>query len=206
MTNIPRITPIAITLLLAMLVTACSTTRVTSMWTDPSYLGAPHKILVVGIAKNPLNKRIFEDETVKQIKARGTDALAMYSVMGDVKQSDHTVVARAMQEQGADAVLIARMVRKKTVEFYVPGDVTIQPTYYRSWREYYGYGYQSLYTPGYMAEDEFAIVETNLYNAKNDKLIWSAASETEMRGSDQKLIKSYIGVMVKALADEKLLP
>jgi len=199
-------TTICVTLFLAILATACATTRLTSVWKDPSYQGVPHKILVIGVAKKQVNKRIFEDEVVKQLKARGTDAVAGYTIMGDKKQSDHTVVAAAMQKQGADAVLISRMVSKKTVEFYVPGSVTYPPDNYRHWREYYGYGYQTIYTPGYMAEDEFAVAETNLYDTRSEKLIWSAASETEIQGSDQKLIKSYIGTMVKALAEEKLLP
>ncbi|MSM38148.1 MAG: PAS domain S-box protein [Geobacter sp.] len=63
----------------------------------------------------------------------------------------------------------------------------------------------AVYTPGYTAEDEYALMETNLYNAGNNKLIWSAASETEIFGSNQDQIKSYIGVMVDAMSDQELL-
>ena len=48
-------------------------------------------------------------------------------------------------------------------------------------------------------------METNLYDARNDKLIWPATSETEIMGSDQNQIKSYIGVMVNSMGDKKLL-
>jgi hypothetical protein len=161
--------------------------------------------MVIGVAKKPVNKRIFEDEFVRQLKARGTDAVAGYTVMPDEKQVDHAVIAAKVKEQGADAVLISRLVSKKTVRTYVPGSVTYPPSYYGNWRDYYGYGSQAMYTPGYTAEDEYALMETNLYNAGNDKLIWSAASETEIRGSDQNQIKSYIGVMVNAMAGQKLL-
>jgi len=44
-----------------------------------------------------------------------------------------------------------------------------------------------------------------LYDAANDKPIWSASSEKEIRGSDQKQIISSIGVMVNAMADQRLL-
>jgi hypothetical protein len=54
-----------------------------------------------------------------------------------------------------------------------------------------------MYTPGYIVEDEYAIIETNLYEAKSDKLIWAASSETGLRDSSQALIREYIGVMVK---------
>jgi len=192
-------------MLIAMFIPACTTTTLNSAWKDPSYQGQPRKIMVIGVAKKPLNKRILEDEFVRQLKARGTNAVASYTVMPDEKQGDHAFIAAKMKEQGSDAVLISRLASKKTVYTYVPGNVTYPPSYYGNWRDYYGYGYQAVYTPGYTAEDEYALMETNLYDAGNDKLIWSASSETEIRGSDQNQIISYIGVMVNAMADQKLM-
>jgi hypothetical protein len=192
-------------MLMAMLITACATTRLTSAWKDPSYQGQPRKIMVIAVARKPLNKRIFEDEFVSQLKARGTNAVASYTVMPDAKQADHAVITAKMKEQGADAVLISRLASKKTVFTYVPSSVYYPPNYYGNWRDYYGYSSQAVYTPGYTFEDEYALMEANLYDAGSDKLIWSAASETEILGSDQNQIRSYIGVMVNAMADEKLL-
>lgn len=197
---------ISIVILMAVFITACTMTRLTSAWKDPSYGRQPRKIMVIGVAKKPLNKRIFEDEFVRQLKSRGTNAIASYTVMPDQKQGNHAVIAAKMKEEGADAVLIARLVSKKTVRTQVPGTLEyIPPTNYGHWPDYYGYGSQAIYTPGYIAEDEYALMETNLYDAGNDKLIWSAASETEILGSDQNQIKSYIRVMVNAMADQKLL-
>jgi hypothetical protein len=192
-------------MLFAMLLSSCAATKLTSAWKDPSYQGQPRKILVIGIAKKPLNKRIFEDEFVKQLKARGTNAVASYTLMPDEKQNDHALIAAKMKEQGADAVLISRLARKKTVHTFVPGTVTYAPSYYGNWRDYYGYGYQAVYTPGYTAEDEYAIMEANLYDAGTEKLIWSASSETEIRGTNRNQINSYVNVMVHSMADQKLL-
>jgi hypothetical protein len=125
--------------------------------------------------------------------------------MPDEKQADNAAIAATMKKQGADVVLISRLASKKTVHTYVPGTVTYPPAYYGTWRDYYGYGYQAVYTPGYVAEDEYALMETNLYDAGSGKLIWSASSETEIRGSDQNRIQSYVGVMVNAMAEQRLL-
>jgi hypothetical protein len=62
-----------------------------------------------------------------------------------------------------------------------------------------------MYTPGYTAEEELAIMETSLYESENDKLIWSAVSETEILGSVHDQIKSFISVMVNSMTDQKLL-
>lgn len=191
--------------IMAMFITACATTQLTSSWKDPSYKGQPSKIMVIGVAKKPVIKRIFEDEFVKQLNVRGIDAIASYTVMPDKKQEDHAVIAAKLKELGADAVLISRLVSKKTVQRYVPSSVYYPPSYYGNCWDYYGYCSQSVYTPGYTAEDEYALMEINLYDARNDKLIWSATSETELLGSNQDQIKSYIGVMVSAMVEQKLL-
>jgi hypothetical protein len=44
-----------------------------------------------------------------------------------------------------------------------------------------------------------------LYEAANEKLVWSAASETLLGDSDQSLIATYIGVLVDAMSYNKLL-
>ena len=191
--------------LIALVIAGCATTRLTSSWKDPAYRGRVGKILVVGVAKIPANKRLFEDEFVRQFKARGTDAIASYTVMPDDKQGDNDVIAATMKEQGADAVLISSLVSKKTVHTYVPGSGTHLTAYNGTWREYYTSGYQAVYNSGYIAEDEYALMETNLYDAANEKLIWGATSETELQSSNQDAVRSFIDVMVNAIGKQKLL-
>jgi len=200
-----RFTRILSLLLTAMLVSACATTELTAVWKDPAYQTRPTRIMVIGVAKNPLNRRLFEDEFVQQLKARGTDAIASYTVLPDAQQDDQPAIAKKVVELGADTVLITRMVSKKVVQVYVPGTPYYPPPYYDTWPNYYGYGYRYMYTPGYIANDEYAIIETNLYQANNEKLIWAASSETGISGSDTYLIKSYIDVMVNNMIGQGLL-
>lgn len=189
--------PFGLSMLIALLVTACASTQLTAVWKDPSYQSRPTKIMVIGVAKNPVNRRLFEDEFVRQLKSRGTDAIASYTVLPDRQQDDQEAIAKKVAELRADTVLITRLVSKKIVQVYVPGTPYYPPPYYGRWPDYYGYGYNYMYTPGYIAEDEYAVIETNLYEAKSDKLIWAASSETGIGDTDQNLIQSYIGVMVK---------
>jgi len=189
--------PLGLLIFVAMLLTACASTQINSVWKDPSYQARPAKIMVVAVAKNPINRRIFEDEFVQQLKSRGTDAIASYTVLPDKQQGDQEAIAKKVAELGADTVLITRLVSKKTVHVYVPGTTYYPPPFYGSWPDYYGYGYRYMYTPGYIVDDEYAVIETNLYEAKSDKLIWAASSETGINGSDQSIIQGYVGVMVK---------
>ena len=191
--------------LIALFVTACATTQINAVWKDPAYLARPHKIMVIGIARSPVNRRVFEDEFVRQLNAHGTEAIASYTVLPDLQKEDRAVIAAKVAELGADTVLITRMVSKKTVQYYVPGTVYYPPPYYGTWPGYYGLGYEAMYTPGYMAEEEYAVIETNLYEAGNNKLVWAASAETGMYGQDQDRIRSYIDLMVKTMAGQGLL-
>jgi hypothetical protein len=200
-----RLTHISFLLLVAVFVSACTTTQITAVWKDPAYHTHPDKIMVIGVAKNPLNRRLFEDEFVQQLKAHGTDAIASYTVLPDAQQDNQPAIAKKVAELGADTVLITRMVSKKNVQVYVPGTPYYPPPYYDTWPNYYGYGYRYMYTPGYIANDEYAVIETNLYEANNEKLIWAASSETGISGSDPYIIKSYIDVMVNNMIGQGLL-
>ncbi|HYR05399.1 MAG TPA: hypothetical protein VEP71_01810 [Gallionella sp.] len=197
--------PFVYLMLGAMLVTSCATTQIKSVWRDPSYQAHPARIMVIGVAKNPLNRRLFEDEFVRQLKAHGVDAIASYTVLPDKLQDDQAAIGVKVKELGADTILITRMVSKKIVQTYVPGTVYYPPDYYGTWPDYYGYGYRYMYSPGYISEDEYAVIETNLYEALHDKLVWAASSETMMDDSKQKLIKFYIGIMVNNMAGNGLL-
>jgi hypothetical protein len=189
--------PLGYLAVIAMLLTACATTQINTVWKDPGYQGRPARIFVIGVARNPVNRRLFEDEFVAQLKARGTEAIASYTVLPDRQQDDHEAIAAKVKELGADTILITRLVSKRIVQTYVPGTVYMPPPYYGSWPSYYGYGYQYMYTPGYIAEDEYAIIETNLYEARSDKLVWAASSETGISSPNMSVIQGYIAVMVK---------
>jgi hypothetical protein len=180
-----------------LLLSACASTQLTSVWKDPSYQIRPARILVIGVAKSPLNRRLFEDEFVRQLKSRGTDAIASYTVLPDAQQGDQAAIAKKVAELGADTVLIIRLVSKKVVQTYVQGTPYYPPPFYNNWPNYYAYGYKYMYRPDYIAKDECAVIETNLYDARIDQLIWAASSETGISGSEPNLIKSYIDVMVK---------
>ncbi len=192
-------------LLGAILVTACATTEISSTWKDPSYEERPARIMVIGVARNPVNRRLFEDEFVRQLKSRGADAIASHTVLPDRQEGDQIAIAAKVNELKADTVLITRLVNKKAVQSYVPGTVYYPPPIYSTWPDYYGFGYRSLYSPGYITESQYAILETNLYEAQHNKLVWSASSETLLNDSDENLIKSFIGTMVKTMANSGLL-
>ena len=184
------------------LLPACATTKLTSVWKDPSYQERPRKIMVIGLLHSPANKRLFEDEMVRQLRTKGIDALAGYSVIPENPAPDKEVVEKVMKEQGADAVLIARIVDRKTVQNVIPSTPMPAGPVYGPAPGYYGarWGGYYAYSPPMVVQDEYAVAQTNLYDLKTEKLIWTAASETWLADSDAKTVLTFVDVVMKRLA------
>lgn len=197
--------PVGLLVFFTVLLAGCSTTQVKSVWKEPSYLGQPQRVMVVAVAKEPINRRIFEDEFVLQLKARGTDAIASYTVLPDRNQNDQAAIAKLVEQLGADTVLISRLVSKRSVRVYYPATVTYRPRHYLQWPDYYRHGYDTIDTQGYMTQYEYALMETNLYDARNDNLIWATTTETGVNNFNQTLIKPYIGTILNIMVEHGIL-
>jgi len=186
---------------LLMLASCAPTTKVNAVWKNENYKGPIRKITVIGASQRQAVRNLFEDEFVRELKARGTDAFASYTVLPLDQLDDKEKAAAKIKSLGADTVLIARLVDRKTVQTSVPGQPYVVPYYYSSWSSYYG----QIITPVYTYQDDYAYVETNLYDLKTENLIWTARSETWMVEADQTLIKAFIKVMIDRLSADKLI-
>ncbi len=182
------------------LLASCATTSLTAVWKDSSFEGPIKKIAVIGIFRTPAVRNLFEDEFVGQLRGHGVEAVASYTFIPIDELSDQGAITAKLEKLGIDKVLVTRLVDRKTVQSYVPGQVYAVPGYYRSWGGYHRY----VYTPGYIVEDTYAFAETNIYEVKNDRLIWSARSETQISGAKQELIQSFVKIMSDRLSADGL--
>jgi hypothetical protein len=194
---------------------ACATTEVTAVWKDESYQGGPRKVLVYAVLKKPINRRIVEGEFISHFRSRGIDAVPGYAVFPGNELVKEEVLEEKLKAQGFDSLLLMQPTEARKEQVQVPGMVTYQPTYptiyqpapyYRTWPGYYSMGYTAVYTPSYTVEDRYVMAETNLYDVATEKLIWTAASETKIEGKVQKLIKTYVAVIMDAMRKEKVVP
>ncbi len=191
-----------------LLISSCAaSTELTSVWKDPSYQDHPRKVMVIGMLQVPANKRTFEDEMVRRFRERGTDAVPSYSLLPEQPAPNRESIERVMREQGADAVIITRPVDKKTVTSYVPPPPPPPSPMYGARPSYYGSQWQSYYTynQGGVRQDEYAVAQTNLYDLRSKRLVWTAASETWLNESSKSAIASFIDVIMKQLAQDTVL-
>ncbi|NTU41586.1 MAG: DUF4136 domain-containing protein [Nitrospirales bacterium] len=176
--------------------TSCATTRITAEWKDETFHETLHKVVVVASFRSEAVRNSFEDEFVRQLSSRGVEAIASYTLpgLGDLKKKEKVI--EEIQKIGAGAALVTRLLDRRTARTYVPGQVYVMPSYYYYWGPYFDY----LYSPGYIVEEEYAHAETNIYETKDKRLVWSARSETLLSGRSRDLIKSFVETMADEIA------
>lgn len=184
----------------------CSQTRVTSVWVDPEYQGGGiDNVFVVGVSKDGGLRRIFEDEFVTLFKQKGVKAVSSYRVIPDEDLRDEKKLDSKVRESGSDAILMTRLIDVRKDTQYIPPDYVYAPPayYYGGWHGYYNRAY--MVSPGYTVEYETAVLETNVYELKTDKLIWSARSDAPTDGNMGKHIKDFAQSIISQLSAAELI-
>ncbi len=213
-------------LIALLMLVSCAATKVVSDWKDSAYTGRNiRKVLVVGGPATPQGRKLFEDELAKQFKSRGIEAVPSYAVLPSEKPDIQALIAKA-KAQNIDAVLVARTVGQKTVEplaysypyyapyafpYYSPPAPPMGPAYasqgtIRGFEDDYPPGQPYAASPGYASPYQVFSIETNLYDTRAGKLVWSALSDTTTRESIDSEAGSFASAITKKLAKDKLIP
>ena len=182
----------------AFLLASCTTTTVmTDVWKDKTYQGKPQEIVVIMVAKSPDMRNLFEDRFSAELDDRGNNAFQSYTIIPMEQLRDKELVKSKIKNSGADTVLISRLVDTKEIKSYRPGQIYAVPSAYYGWWGYYDIVFADY---GYTGDVQVAYIETNLYDVKTEKLIWSGHSKTERTEGEQQLINAFIKVMIKKLS------
>jgi hypothetical protein len=192
-----------------LLVSACSSTTVVDQWQSPDFKGGPFKrILVVGVTSQAAIRRIFEDEFVRQLRARGTDAVASYTLIPEDGQVERPRLERAVKEAGADGVIVARVVKVEQKTQVVPGTPAF-PGFGTDIYGFYGTGWGGVWTgyasPPVVFQYEEVRAETKLFDASSGALVWAAQSDVFAPTDARKDSADFASRIIAALASRKLI-
>jgi hypothetical protein len=178
----------------------CSSATITNTWKDPGLTGPIHfnKIVALVIYQDGTIRRAAEDAMVENIGPERS--VAAYNVVTEDDRRDVQKLKAKLQAAGIDGAVTMKLVDKKNQTTYVPGSPG-----YGSFYGYYGYtGYAG--TPGYFVTDTIATVETRIYSVAEDKLLWSATTETYNPSNVRDNIRDIAKVIGDELRKEKLVP
>ena len=186
----------------AFLIISCAGTgtELTQKQVDDAYKGKPaSNIFVIAITGIEHKRRSFEKKFVAQLKSVGVDAISSEEAIpmpADLKLKKETIL-NAVNEYENDAVIITHVIGKEEKDVRSRGG--------SAHRGFYGF-YRSRYSdPGYSSTTTTVRLETNLYDVKTEKLIWSGKSKTWSKDSKGQIINDVIKALINNLQKNKLI-
>jgi len=203
-------------------ISGCSSTVITGSWKNPEFNGQVKQVYIIGISKQDTIRRIFEDDFRAQLANYGVTGISSYSDLPAGEKVTEEEIAKKASAQGADAIMLARAVGKRTEEVVNPGQVISYPNpvprygygpghgyypepYYRSYGGYYARSLDVVYQPATVSQYEVVTIEANLYEVNTAELIWSAQLETKVNGNLQELIDGFVEKVTKDMKKKGLI-
>ena len=190
----------ALSVLMFYFITSCASTKVTGEWKDPNLTAKRYKkIMVMGVAKQPQDRKSYEDEFVRQLQAKGVEAVSSHTLIQHENMWEKETIVQTIESMDFDGVIITQVQRSKERTKYKSHNYNMYDYYNRSYAiaPYYRRG-----TTTYQQQFGF---ESNLYDAKTQKLVFSLASDTYAQDNIHKRLGSYIETVVNKLVQNNLI-
>lgn len=202
-----RAARLAIALLLAWTLAACVPHRLGATWVEPGRTPSPFaNLLVLGVAAKEKVRLAYENSFVAALQARGVKARAGHTLLPEGELADAGRVRQAVRDSGADGVLITHLAGVTTETAQVPASNYVTTSLYGGLYPYYGLVFDNVTEPGYYARFRLLAFETNLYDTRRERLVWSGRSQTMDPSSEQTTIGAVIADVTDALATAGFLP
>lgn len=180
----------------------CASTTLDGSWTSPDFAGkridAP--LLVVGVARDDTVRRVYEDEMVSKLVARGVRATQSYvSVPGSLGSDAHDRLAAAARKAGARYLLSTAVIGQDREVL-----VTQEPMWwggaygYRGWYSYY-WGMAYPVRTDVRAYTVY-VAQTSLTDLNADRIEWVARTRTTETSNVETEVRVFVELIVNTMA------
>ncbi|MFW5820645.1 MAG: hypothetical protein ACOCWA_05105 [Bacteroidota bacterium] len=193
---------------------SCGTTStvITGSWERTGIEKKYNKLVVEAFTPQEEVEEALELQMMVKLQEKGISALRHKEPLppGPVENDkDKEEVMDNMQENGADGILTISIIDKESESRYVPGPSPYAPypryPYYGSFWGYYDYWYPYFYGPGYYTLESVYYIETNLFDAESEDLIWSAQSKTYEHVNLETFSKDYAEEVVEEMMEDGII-
>ena len=177
-----------------------SNTQMNGAWVNPEAgKRAPaNNVLVIGINRDSTARRIYEDAIVAQFAVRGIKAQPSYKLLPELGPAPPPDIETVVRNAGVDTVLVSRTVRMST-------DIRVTPGHSYGPAGFYGMWGGAFSTAPNVYTVQNVEVETRLFDVKDLALLWSGSSTTNPTSSMQQTVTEFATVLIKALAEAKVI-
>jgi hypothetical protein len=157
---------------------------------------AGRKVAAVVISGDESLRVSSEEALVRELAGRGVQGVAAYRIVPKeaLRQAD---TARPFFERaGLEGAIILRPMSLERERTYTP-ETWAMPSYGTLWG-YYGYGWGSVTSGGFVTDTPVLTVETLIFSIPRDRLIWAGVSETK----HPETVRKVVADLVRSAAEE----
>lgn len=217
MKRMKRLTRLYLLLLILISVSySCSpTTDLTASWSREDFPKDRYdNVFVTALVQDEQARLMMEEELANTLRQEGvsvetSSSLFPRSFNGENTPAKEDIMSK-INEEKHDAILTVNFIDAETDRQYVTTGYAYDPvTHYGWYGDFYGYYstvYPTAYDPGYWTLEKTYFMETNLYDAENEKLVWSAQSKTYDPTNLEAFTESFAGTVVSELEDDQFIP
>lgn len=190
----------------------CSSTSITSTWKASGFTARKYnKVMVVGIIRDAdkMVKQKMEGHLVDDLRALGYNAVSAFDVYGPraFQDMEEEKITAKLAKEDIDAVITVVLLDKEKERYYTPGRVIYSPyvTYHYRFPGYYRSIYYRIDEPGYYNVSTRYFWESNFYDLRENKLIYSVQTESFDPSSTESLAHQYGQKIIQVMIKDKVL-
>ncbi|MEQ9299067.1 MAG: hypothetical protein RIF33_10905 [Cyclobacteriaceae bacterium] len=203
-------------LFVSILIVGCKPTELVGSWKDPAVPTQDFKkIGVVMLSPNMEARAVLETEMAGALRSSGAPGLATFDIfplagrtalaqeLEVTEEQRQAHIKKRVEEFDFDAILVMAILDVQKEEHYHSGSsfsvgLPAYPVYGYGYTGYYGYIYNTVYAPGYYETASTYFLESNLYDAATEQLIWTGQTRTK----DPKSIDKEAAEVAKLIVHE----
>ena len=153
--------------------------------------------MIVGLARSPGMRARYENGFVDKIANQGVLAVASVNLVPEVKDIDRKTVEGWLAAYDLDGVIVTRVSNVKQEQEYIPPNYTLGG-WYGAWAV--------PASPGYVVDNTTYVLETDLFDARTEKLVYSGVTKTFNPDDPTKAIHAVIDAVVSDMTKRGYLP
>lgn len=201
--NVLKLINIFLTMLI---ISSCASTKIVESWKEPNKqitLDKLKKVLVVAMFKDETSNRKAEDQMVKFLKGKGIQSYNYLNKNFD--KSKVETIQNKIKKDGFDGAVTMRLIDVDKETIYQRNGVNRFPNNYRDFSNYYYESAISYYNPDNYITTKTYTIETNIYSITENKIIWSALTETSDPKGVNKMTKDVTQAVYKQMIKDRLI-
>ncbi|UNY99622.1 hypothetical protein MQE36_04570 [Zhouia spongiae] len=204
-------------ILIALVICACgSNTSITGAWTNKEKIESKNynSVFIAVLSSNTAAKILLEDQLGYDAQQAGIKVIKSHNTFRSTftkenKPSKEDLLS-VIKGTNSETIFTVVLKDKESETRYVPGTTNYAMgytplgyyNYYGNFWGYYNTIYPYAYDPGYYTTDKIYYLESNLYDANTEELLWSAQSKTYNPSDLDSFVESYTKVIMKELVKD----